>query len=129
METIAYSFHDEKRVLDDKYLKAGDDAKSVKWLEITSDLKLFASHKDFIKKVVDMHNASWDHSDNKLKSSSSNNLKSSLSNNNGSTSNLDKNTKLSSSSRTSLTNRTHGDESSNVKSSSNENNSRVCVRS
>lgn len=59
METIAYNFHDEKRVLDDRYLKAGDDAKRVKWLEIKSNLKLFASHKDFIKRVVDMHDASW----------------------------------------------------------------------
>jgi hypothetical protein len=59
METIAFNFHDEKRVLKDKYLKAGDDAANVKWLEIDSTLNLFASHKDFMRKVVEMHGAHW----------------------------------------------------------------------
>jgi hypothetical protein len=59
METIAFNFHDEKRVLKDKYLKAGDDAANVKWLEIDSSLNLFASHKEFLHKVVDMHGAHW----------------------------------------------------------------------
>jgi hypothetical protein len=60
METIAFNFHDEKRVLKDKYLKAGDDAANVKWHEIDSSLNLFASHKEFIRKVVDMHDAHWE---------------------------------------------------------------------
>ena len=76
METIAFNFHDENRVLEDKYLKAGDDAKSVKWLEISSNLKLFASHKDFLKKVVDIHNASWINDSNEVLSRSLNGGKS-----------------------------------------------------
>ncbi len=30
-----------------------------KWIEISSELKLFASHQDFIKKTAELHNANW----------------------------------------------------------------------
>ena len=54
METTAYNFHDEDgSVFDGVALKAGDDAQHVKWVDINSNLQLYASHKDFIKKVVE----------------------------------------------------------------------------
>lgn len=37
----------------------GDDAIGVKWIDINKDLKLFASHSDFVKKVAEMHDANW----------------------------------------------------------------------
>ena len=124
METIAYNFHDEKRVLDDKYLKAGDDAKNVKWLEITSDLKLFASHKDFIKKVVDMHDASWNDNDTNDSSSSSCSSTSSCIGTSTVNNASKKNSILNS--RANLANENSFNETSS--SNGNENSSRVCVR-
>lgn len=60
METIAYNFHDEDNsVFQDFILEAGDDAGSVTWMDISSKLKLYASHKDFIEKVVSLHGAHW----------------------------------------------------------------------
>jgi len=38
---------------------AGDDATGVKWTDINRNLKLFASHADFIKSVAELHNAHW----------------------------------------------------------------------
>ena len=37
----------------------GDDAVGVQWMDITSEIRLFASHIDMIKEVVDVHNARW----------------------------------------------------------------------
>ena len=49
IETDAELFFDETGETTGKFkLKAGDDAIKVQWTEITPDLKLFASHKDFI---------------------------------------------------------------------------------
>lgn len=60
METVAYNFHDENGSLFKNIkLTAGDDAKNVKWLDISSNLKLYASHKNFIQKVAIIHNAHW----------------------------------------------------------------------
>jgi len=60
METVAVMFHDEvgDKVANFK-LKAGDDAKSLKWQEINGQITLYASHKDFIKKVADRLGACW----------------------------------------------------------------------
>jgi ADP-ribose pyrophosphatase len=54
METVCVNFHDEDGTVFNKFkLHAGDDAVGVKWTPITSDLKLFASHKDFVSKVYE----------------------------------------------------------------------------
>lgn len=60
METVAQNFHDEtgdgvSRVR----LKAGDDAGEVAWMEASHQLKLYASHVDFIKEVVERKKAAW----------------------------------------------------------------------
>ncbi|KAL3858491.1 hypothetical protein ACJMK2_013079 [Sinanodonta woodiana] len=60
METVAYNFHDEGGNSVGKLkLHAGDDAVGVQWMSIKKGLKLYASHHEFIKKVVEMHDASW----------------------------------------------------------------------
>ncbi|KAK3597211.1 hypothetical protein CHS0354_003716 [Potamilus streckersoni] len=60
METVAYNFHDEAGdSLGKLKLHAGDDAVGVQWMSIHKGLKLYASHHDFIKEVVEMHGASW----------------------------------------------------------------------
>jgi len=40
-------------------LHPGDDAGAVRWLDIDDTLHLYASHLDFIKKVVELHDAHW----------------------------------------------------------------------
>lgn len=53
METVAYNFHDENgSVVGTLKLHAGDDAVGVRWLDITPDLHLYASHNDIVKEVV-----------------------------------------------------------------------------
>ena len=37
----------------------GDDAVGVKWQEISGDLQLYASHKEFIKNTAMTHQAHW----------------------------------------------------------------------
>ena len=37
----------------------GDDAVGVKWVDINSDLKLFASHSEFVKKVAVLRHCDW----------------------------------------------------------------------
>ena len=59
METIAYNYHDDTGLFQSIELNAGDDAAKVKWMDIDSGLKLYASHSNFIKKVVKLHDANW----------------------------------------------------------------------
>ncbi|XP_068226980.1 ADP-ribose pyrophosphatase, mitochondrial isoform X2 [Palaemon carinicauda] len=61
METVAYNFHENESggLLYQISLQAGDDAQAVKWQDISSQLDLYASHRDFIKKVADKHDAHW----------------------------------------------------------------------
>lgn len=60
METVAFNFHDEDdSIFKDFALNAGDDAGSVTWMDIDQKLKLYASHKNFIHKVAELHNAHW----------------------------------------------------------------------
>lgn len=60
METVAMNFHDATgRELNKITLKAGDDAVGVRWIDISSDLSLYASHKDFIEKTASHHKANW----------------------------------------------------------------------
>lgn len=60
METIAFNFHDSTdEIVGSLDLQAGDDAKNVRWIDISNELLLYASHKDLIKKVAEQHNAYW----------------------------------------------------------------------
>jgi ADP-ribose pyrophosphatase len=60
METVAFSFHDETGNQIGKFdLKAGDDAKDLKWMKLSADLELYASHKLFLHKVAIALNAHW----------------------------------------------------------------------
>lgn len=58
METVAVNFHDETGdLMREIHFRAGDDAKNVKWLDVTRDLQLYASHKSFIESVIELRNA------------------------------------------------------------------------
>lgn len=60
IETVAYNFHDDNGdILKNINFEAGDDAKSVKWLEIDGNIQVYGSHKDIIKKVVERLKAHW----------------------------------------------------------------------
>lgn len=60
METVAINFHDNDGNSVGKFnLQAGDDAKNVKWLDISHEVLLYASHSQMIEKVVKLHNAHW----------------------------------------------------------------------
>ncbi|XP_043788550.1 ADP-ribose pyrophosphatase, mitochondrial isoform X1 [Apis laboriosa] len=59
IETVAVNFHDDNNLFKNITLKAGDDARNVKWVDIDKNLKLYASHSEFIKKTVLKHNAHW----------------------------------------------------------------------
>ncbi|CAH1971874.1 unnamed protein product [Acanthoscelides obtectus] len=60
METVAVNFHDEDGTHVGKFeLTAGDDAQNVKWMDINRDLKLYASHSNFMKLVVEKLCAHW----------------------------------------------------------------------
>jgi ADP-ribose pyrophosphatase len=60
METIACNFHDESgNFIGMLPLKGGDDATHSQWKDLSSELKLFASHEEFLFKVAKLHNAHW----------------------------------------------------------------------
>lgn len=60
METVAYNFHDDTgEIVGNINLEAGDDAKNVQWTDMSNDLVLYASHKDFLKKVAEKHSCHW----------------------------------------------------------------------
>ncbi|XP_022374880.1 ADP-ribose pyrophosphatase, mitochondrial isoform X2 [Enhydra lutris kenyoni] len=60
METEAVNYHDETgEVMDDLTLEAGDDAGKVKWVDISDQLQLYASHSQFIKLVAEKRDAHW----------------------------------------------------------------------
>ncbi|XP_023309015.2 ADP-ribose pyrophosphatase, mitochondrial isoform X2 [Lucilia cuprina] len=60
METVAYNFHDDSGSQIGKIqLTAGDDAASVRWLDLDKNLELHANHIDILKKVIDMLKAHW----------------------------------------------------------------------
>ena len=40
--------------------RLGDDAVGVKWMDIDSSLKLYASHVDLIRRVVERWDAYWE---------------------------------------------------------------------
>lgn len=60
METVAVNFHDENgKSVSQLPLQAGDDAGSVRWMNASSELKLYANHISFLQKVVVMRHAHW----------------------------------------------------------------------
>ena len=60
METVAVNFHDQTgTIMNQMSLSAVDDAKNVKWMDIDRELKLYASHKDFIEKTVKNKKGHW----------------------------------------------------------------------
>nr|CAH8845392.1 unnamed protein product [Trichobilharzia regenti] len=60
METVAVNFHDEQGDSLALFpLTAGDDADAVRWTDISSELRLYASHRDFIQLVASLRNAKW----------------------------------------------------------------------
>ncbi|XP_036751817.2 ADP-ribose pyrophosphatase, mitochondrial isoform X2 [Manis pentadactyla] len=60
IETEAVNYHDETgEVMDKLTLEAGDDAGKVKWVDISDELKLYASHSQFIKLVAEKRDAHW----------------------------------------------------------------------
>lgn len=60
METVVMNFHDDSGLsVGNLKLKAGDDARNLKWMAIDSNLTLYASHKEFIHKVAELLKAHW----------------------------------------------------------------------
>ena len=60
METICVNFHDENNdTVGGFNLVGGDDAERSQWMELNSNLKLFASHIDFLREVATLRSANW----------------------------------------------------------------------
>ncbi|KYM94301.1 PREDICTED: ADP-ribose pyrophosphatase, mitochondrial [Cyphomyrmex costatus] len=60
METVAINFHDEENnVVGKLTLKAGDDARNVRWMDLNKEINLYANHSDFVKTVVSRRKAHW----------------------------------------------------------------------
>ncbi|CAH8512649.1 unnamed protein product [Heterobilharzia americana] len=60
METVAVNFHDDQGDSLALFpLTAGDDAEAVSWTDISSELHLYASHRDFIELVASLQKARW----------------------------------------------------------------------
>jgi len=62
IETTAVHFHisesEESRYEGVKF-KAGSDAKNAKWIDISKQLRLYASHSNFIETIVKRTDALW----------------------------------------------------------------------
>lgn len=60
MESEAVNYHDHTGKAFDKFsLHAGDDAKNVRWMEVSRELHLYANHYDLVKKVAENLYAYW----------------------------------------------------------------------
>lgn len=60
METVAVNAHDDTGKSVGRFkLHAGDDAAKVCWTDLDSNLKLYASHAEFIKAAAGLHDAHW----------------------------------------------------------------------
>lgn len=58
METVAVNFHDESGESVGKLnFEAGDDAVGVKWIDVSKDVKLYASHSRLIEATAQLRNA------------------------------------------------------------------------
>ncbi|XP_031631486.1 ADP-ribose pyrophosphatase, mitochondrial [Contarinia nasturtii] len=60
IETTAFNFHDDTGdTLKDIKFEAGDDAGSVRWLDLDRNIELYANHHDIVSKVAERLNAHW----------------------------------------------------------------------
>jgi len=60
METVAFNFHDPSgQEVGQLPLQAGDDAGAIQWMPLDAKVILYASHKDFVEKVVEKLGAHW----------------------------------------------------------------------
>lgn len=60
METVAVNFHDEDGDHIASFtLQTGDCTKEVGWIDVSSSLNLYASHRDFLELVAKQRNARW----------------------------------------------------------------------
>ncbi|BHF66640.1 Nudix (nucleoside diphosphate linked moiety X)-type motif 9 [Sparganum proliferum] len=60
METVAVNFHDETGTgLALFPLEAGDDASAVRWTDVSSELELYANHRDLLQLTAQLHGAHW----------------------------------------------------------------------
>ncbi|OAF71436.1 hypothetical protein A3Q56_00782 [Intoshia linei] len=60
METVCVNFHDETgNSVGALPLTAGDDANDVMWMDVSSKMDLHGSHKYFLRKVTQLHDAHW----------------------------------------------------------------------
>ncbi|KAK3914420.1 ADP-ribose pyrophosphatase, mitochondrial [Frankliniella fusca] len=60
METVASHFHDERGDSAGALpLEAGDDAVGVRWMDLSADLKLYASHSLFLRAVAEKMGVPW----------------------------------------------------------------------
>jgi len=60
METVAFNFHDPSgQEVGQLPLQAGDDAGAIQWMPLNKEVILYASHKDFVEKVVEKLEAHW----------------------------------------------------------------------
>lgn len=60
METVAFNFHDDNGdTVRHLQLKAGDDAKNFKWIDLDGSLNLYASHKAIVEIGVKLLDAHW----------------------------------------------------------------------
>lgn len=59
METVAVNYHDHKGAFHKFKLQAGDDAGHVEWVDIDSNLKMYASHSYFVMGAAQVNNAHW----------------------------------------------------------------------
>lgn len=60
METSVYNFHDETSDFVGRLnLNKGDEVLGVQWIDLSSSLKLFASHSEFLALVAHRLGAHW----------------------------------------------------------------------
>jgi len=60
METVAFMFHDDSGNKVGQFpLTAGDDAANICWMELSSKISVYASHKKMLNIVVEKLNAHW----------------------------------------------------------------------
>lgn len=58
METAAVNFHDESgEFLSKLKFEAGDDAVGIHWIDVDSEVKLYASHSRLIRATAEFKNA------------------------------------------------------------------------
>ncbi|OQR74928.1 deoxyhypusine hydroxylase-like [Tropilaelaps mercedesae] len=60
LETVVINFHDDKGDLVGNWsFQAGSDAREVRWIPLHSEIKLYASHADFLAQVAAKIKAHW----------------------------------------------------------------------